>query len=535
MRDRIDTTIDKSEEAPEQVDTATPVMPEAPPPPSQDQAAPSSEAAPGSRAPSAGDDGERSREERAYLQQAGQGLITHLFAASKTVQLYDLRNRAAQRQLSEVAQAVHQILEREGEASLRLSGEFLHLNDERIPIDSQSYGPFEYIVEQLRKCEAERMVFQREVTAEELGLFLQVVASVEAVESAYEDLQASMAQAQIVHIETVKLEYTEQELADPDAEDELKLRTNRVYFRTVALMGEVLRTIEQRNMLQVRKAKRLTQQMVDIIQTDESMFVGLSSIKNFDSYTFMHSVNVCILSMLMGDRLRLGRSDVARLGVTALFHDIGKTYIPSSILNSTGELSTREWELMKYHTFFGVKELSRIKSLREAADAMFVALQHHVHLNNNGYPVRPGGWKLRLFSRIVTVADYYDAMTASRSYQKQPITPDRALRFIIEKSGKIFDPFVAKVFIQAMGLYPVGTIVELDSGETAVVVKQNPESRNIHRPIVEVVEPDADPSAERRSIDLAARAGDGHRFEASVRRTIHDSEIQLDRRKFFMM
>jgi HD-GYP domain-containing protein (c-di-GMP phosphodiesterase class II) len=273
--------------------------------------------------------------------------------------------------------------------------------------------------------------------------------------------------------------------------------------------------------------------MVDIIQTDESMFVGLASIKNFDAYTFMHSVNVCILSMVMGDRLRLPKSDVARLGVAALFHDIGKTYIPSSILNSTGQLSPREWELMKYHTFFGVKELSRMRALQDAADPMFVALQHHVHLNNNGYPQRPGGWKLRLFSRIVTVADYFDAMTASRSYQQEPITPDKALRFILEKSGDIFDPFIAKVFIQAMGLYPVGTIVELDTGETAVVVAQNPEPRHIHRPVVEIVDPGADPLAERETVDLTDATGE-FRFKRSVKRTIHDSEIAVDKRSIFV-
>jgi HD-GYP domain-containing protein (c-di-GMP phosphodiesterase class II) len=285
----------------------------------------------------------------------------------------------------------------------------------------------------------------------------------------------------------------------------------------------------------VKKAKRLTQQMVDIIRTDESMLVGLASIKNFDAYTFAHSVNVCILSMLIGDRMRLDKAAIARLGVTGLFHDIGKTYIPSSILNSTGKLSPREWELMKYHTFFGVKELSRIRSLREAIDPMFVALQHHVHLNQNGYPLRPGGWSLRLFSRIVTIADYYDAMTAFRTYQKVPITPDKALRFILEKSGDIFDPFIAKVFIQAMGLYPIGTIVKLDGGETAVVVRQNADPRYIHRPVVEIVDEKAGVSAEREEVDLTERASGEYSFRRSVVRAIHDSEIAIDKRSLFIV
>jgi len=274
--------------------------------------------------------------------------------------------------------------------------------------------------------------------------------------------------------------------------------------------------------------------MVDIIQMDESMLVGLTSIKNFDMYTFVHSVNVCILSMLIGDRLRMDKSDIARLGVSALFHDIGKTYIPSTILNSTGVLNPREWELMKYHTFFGVKELSRMNSLRDAAEPMFVALQHHVHFNNNGYPLRPGGWDLRLFSRIVTVADYFDAMTAYRTYQKEPITPDKALRFILEKSGEIFDPFISKVFIQAMGLYPIGTIVALDTGENAVVVRQNSDPRYLHRPLVEIIDTDADPAIERELVDLTEQLSGEQSYKRSVVRTYHDSEIEVDKRQHFL-
>ena len=189
---------------------------------------------------------------------------------------------------------------------------------------------------------------------------------------------------------------------------------------------------------------------------------------------------------------------------------------------------------MKYHTFFGVKELSRMNSLLEAVDPMFVALQHHVHVNNNGYPQRPGGWDLRLFTRIVTVADYFDAMTAYRTYQKQPITPDKALRFILEKSGEIFDPFISKVFIQAMGLYPIGTIVELDGGEIAVVVRQNADPHYLHRPVVEVVDANADPAAEREIVDLTERASGEYHFKRSIVRTYHDSEIDVDKRVHFV-
>ena len=474
-------------------------------------------------------------EDLEFLRRTGQALVAHLFSASKTVRLYDMNNRATQRVLNDVVETLRVLVEHDERAGIRAANGFLLINDHRIPLDAQHFAPFEFMVEEMTKRQVEAIEFRPGLGVDELGRFLQVFFSIDPVESAYQELQKAMAEAGVTGVTTSEWVEQETRLTDTKREEEdLKRRSNRVYFKTVALMGDVLRTIEEKHILNVRKAKRLTQQMVDIIRTDESLLVGLTSIKNFDAYTFAHSVNVCILSMLMGDRMRLEKSEVARLGVCGLFHDIGKTYIPATIINSTGDLSPREWELMKYHTFFGVKELSRLNALRDAAEPMFVALQHHVHYNHNGYPQRPGGWKLRLFSRIVTVADYFDAMTAKRTYQKVPVTPDKALRFILENSGQIFDPFIVKVFMQAMGLYPVGSIVELDTGEIAVVIKQNANPKFIHRPLVELVEPDAEATRDREVADLSEPAADGRHYRRSVVRTIHDSQIAVDRRSIFV-
>ncbi len=481
------------------------------------------------------EEGERSPAELSALRRMGLQLVTHLFSAGKTVRMYEMNNRASQRALSDLRESIGRVIAREGRLALRVSGDLLLMNDQRIAVDAQHYGPFEYVAVEMKKRQVEAIEFQSGVTTEELGAFLKTFYSVDPVENAYELLQERLAAVSVSRVSTKHLVETERALVDVDAQRrDIREESNRVYFRTVALVGDILRTIEEKHILQVRKAKRLTQQMVDIIQMDESMLLGLTSIKNFDEYTFAHSVNVCILSMVVGDRLHFDKSDVARLGVAALFHDIGKTYIPSSILNSSGPLAPREWELMKYHTFFGVKELSRMNSLRDAADPMFVALQHHVHVDNNGYPQRPEGWDLRLFSRIVTITDYFDAMTAYRTYQKEPVTPDKALRFIIQKSGTIFDPFISKVFILAMGLYPVGTIVELDTGELAVVVRQNPDPRFLHRPVVDVVDAKADLYAERQTVDLTEQTSGESHFKRSVVRARHDSEFDIDKRLLFV-
>jgi len=481
----------------------------------------------------ASDDDGRTPEDREFLEKSGEALVIRLFAASKTLRLYDVRNRAAQRALSDLMETIRRITDREGRVFLRTANEFLLLNEHRIAVEPQHYAPFEYWVGEMKKREVEAIEIGAGVDATQVGVFLTEFFHVDGGEEALTEIERRL---QAAGIDTITLtRYVERETRLAEVRRhvvDVGQESKRVYFRTVALMGNVLRTAEEKQVLQVRKAKRLTQQMVDIIQTDESMLVGLASIKNFDAYTFAHSVNVCIYSMLIGDRMRFDKADVARLGVAALMHDIGKTYIPSTILNSTGRLTEREWELMKYHTLFGVKELSRVNALRDAVDSMFVASQHHAQFNGNGYPQRPDGWKLRLFSRIVTVADYYDAMTAYRIYQKEPITPDQALQFLLSNAGTIFDPFIPKVFIQAMGLYPVGTIVELESGEIGVVTRQNSDQRLLHRPVVEVVHNDQG-RVERELVDLAER-NPGGSYPNRIVRALHESQVDVDKRLCFL-
>ncbi|HET6348258.1 MAG TPA: HD-GYP domain-containing protein [Candidatus Krumholzibacteria bacterium] len=479
------------------------------------------------------DDDGRSPEEREFLEQCGEELVIRMFAASKTLRLYDVSNRAAQRALADLMQTLRRVLEREGRVVLRSSNEFLLLNEHRVVADPQHYGPFEFWVTEMARREIEVIEIGSGADEGQVARFLTEFHRVEAGENAPTELERRLAEAGATSISVGRYIERATQLTEVRREvTDVRQESNRVYFRTVALMGNVLRTAEEKQVLQVRKAKRLTQQMVDIIQTDESMLVGLASIKSFDAYTFAHSVNVCIYSMLIGDRMRLEKADVARLGLAALLHDIGKTYIPATILNSNGKLSEREWELMKYHTFFGVKELSRVNALRDAVDSMFVAAQHHAQFNGNGYPQRPGGWKLRLFSRIVTVADYFDAMTAYRLYQKEPITPDQALQFLVNNAGNIFDPFIPKVFVQAMGLYPAGTIVELDQGEIGVVTRQNGDHRLLHRPVVEVLRSDHGGMG-REIIDLAERDPAG-RYPRRIVRALHESQVDVDKRLCFL-
>lgn len=475
---------------------------------------------------------DQSDESAGQIGRLGPSLVHYIFSASKTVQVHDLNNRATQRVLVELVEVLEELSGVEGRVSVRVSSDLLLINDVRVTVDPQNFGPFLYLIEEMKKRDVEGIDFLPDVDVEQVGGFLKCFFQDVTAEEVYEKITHDLADLGITRIRLVRWVERERKFKDAvEKTKEIREESNQVFFRTVMLVGEVLKGIEQRRAIRVQKAERLTQQMVDIIQADESILVGLASIKQFDAYTFAHSVNVCILSMLIGDRLQFSKSDIARLGVAALLHDIGKTLVPQNILNKPGRLDGNEWELMKYHTFFGAKELCRIQALREVGDALFVALQHHVQYNMNGYPQRPGGWDLRLFSRICTVADYYDAMTTPRVYQKVPFTPDGALRYILEKSGEVFDPFIAKVFIGAMGVYPIGTVLELDDGAKVVVVKQNESRRSIHRPIVA---PLGTTGTREDRIDLSEKAADGQGYVRSVIRSYWEDAAEFKKGQLFV-
>jgi hypothetical protein len=238
-------------------------------------------------------------EELAFLKQIGQAVVINLFSASKTIRIYEMNNRATQRVLGEIAETLRTLFARESRAVLRVSADFLLLNDQRIAVDAQHFAPFEFMVKEMKARQVESIEFSEGVGIGELGAFLTAFFQAEPGESAHVEVERRLAEAGVTSIRTTVYVEQDTRLMDIDEEggETVKRASNRVYFRTVALVGDVLKTIRQKNILNVRKARRLTQQMVDIIRTDESMLVGLASIKNFDAYTFAHSVNVCILSM----------------------------------------------------------------------------------------------------------------------------------------------------------------------------------------------------------------------------------------------
>ncbi|NLK07608.1 MAG: HD-GYP domain-containing protein [Firmicutes bacterium] len=207
--------------------------------------------------------------------------------------------------------------------------------------------------------------------------------------------------------------------------------------------------------------------MIDEVIINSDVAVHLTDIRSHDDYTFGHSVNVCVLSIVMGIALELDQRNLAELAMGAMLHDVGKTQIPEKILLKSSKLNAVEWEEMKRHARFGF-DLLRLKP-ELSAKAAHVAYQHHERVNGSGYPRGLVDDEIHLFARIASVADTYDAMTSDRVYRKG-VPPHLALQAIAGLRGLQFDPELVDIFLKSVVPYPPGCKVELANGDVGMVV-----------------------------------------------------------------
>jgi HD-GYP domain-containing protein (c-di-GMP phosphodiesterase class II) len=231
-------------------------------------------------------------------------------------------------------------------------------------------------------------------------------------------------------------------------------------------------------------------------------------------------VNVCILAAALGRRIGLSKVQLLDLGLAALLHDIGKSRIPLALLNKRGQLDQDERLILQRHTWQGVLALFALPTggVRPWR-SMTAAYEHHMCTDLSGYPKVSRTRKLSLFSKIIAVADGFDAATTTRVYQDSPWSPADVLRGMRDNPRLGFDPVVVKAFINLTGIYPVGTVVVLDTFELAIVMRSNPDPTALSRPIIRLLMDErGNLVSDSTPVDLTMRAADGQ-FARTIIRT----------------
>ena len=211
--------------------------------------------------------------------------------------------------------------------------------------------------------------------------------------------------------------------------------------------------------------------LTEALAKDPNGLVAMASVKDYDSYTFHHSVNVCIYTTALAEQLTTDTQELVGIAQAALLHDVGKILIPDAVLFKRGALTDAEWEVMRQHPALGAKILMGASGTTELA--INVAFGHHLRHDQKGYPRLAGPITLDLVTQLVNVIDVYEALTAKRPYKKA-FSPERAADVILKGAGSEFNPLCVDMFLRYFGIFPPGTPVRLDDGSDGVVTTANP-------------------------------------------------------------
>jgi putative nucleotidyltransferase with HDIG domain len=470
------------------------------------------------------------------LSKLGSTLVTKFHVLMRISQIYDSKNVALSQFIQESLLAINIFIQREGTLNLKIVGDDIFLNEQRLRYSVEGFNSFKYVVTQWKKRLIGEVHYKQTLNEEALREFIYLLMS---LEDGREDnaslFNQKLTERKISSIEVGPLEVSEREEGTYSLQKEDPREAGkRVFFETVGTFKEVVTHIKGKQHADVRKLKRLVRKAVHLVMEDESILLGMTTIKNYDEYTFNHSVNVAIYALAMGRRLGFSRSVLSELGITAMLHDIGKSKIPIEVLNKPAALDDEQWELMKKHPLMGVEIVLNLKQLGELNPKMVIGIfDHHLKNNLSGYPKLFRKKRVSLFGRIIQIADAYDAMTTPRIYKKVPFTPEQALAVMLKDREAHFDSTLLKLFIGIVGLYPVGSLVFLNTHEIGIVMKTNPDPQHLDRPKIILIKREGSEKDKIERVDLTDMDRQGA-YRRSIVKTLDPSKYHIDIARYFI-
>ncbi len=472
----------------------------------------------------------------AELSKLGNNLVTKFHVLMRISQIYDSKNVALNQFINEFLETVNTLIKQSGALSLKINRDDFFLNEQRLRYSVEGFTSFKYLSTQWKKRLIGEVIFKAVMGEETLRYFIYAFINLEEGREDNADLlkkQLESHQITSVDVNPSEIVEGEEEAFTLEKEDHREVG-KRIFFETIGTIKEVITNIKGNQFADIRKLKRLAQKAIHLVIEDESILMGMTMIKNYDEYTFNHSVNVSIYAMAMGKRLGFSKKILTELSITALLHDIGKSKIPREILNKPATLSNEEWEMMRKHPLMGVEIVLNLKQLGEINPRMVVGIfDHHLMNDLSGYPKLFLKKEVSLFGRIIQISDSYDAMTTPRIYKKIPYTPEQALAIMLREKMVHFDPLLLKIFIGLVGVYPLGSLVLLNTHEIGIVYKSNHDPKCLDRPIVLLVDRDVTGYPTKELIDLTDtdRAGN---FKWSIVKTLDPYKYHIDIAKYFL-
>ena len=415
----------------------------------------------------------------------GTEFILRFHRLLKGAGIYEPNNDLINRLTQECLEAINPFIGSEGNLFLKVVRDNFFFNNTRVQVKADRFPIFKAFSREMEKRCIGELEFTGKVAAEDLKQFVYIFSGLEEKNDGnFLYVEQQLQSLKIQGIQVGKLESFKEEDLYLDS-DQQKRYSKEIYFKAIDLVKEVTDSVRSQKLLNIRKAKHLMQKAVDSIMKEESALLGLTNIKNYDEYTFNHSVNVAIYALALGQRIGLPKKLLSHLGMAGLLHDVGKTRIPPEILNKTEKLTPQEWAVIRCHPVTGTEIILRVKEWGELSTRLIsAAFEHHLRYDLSGYPRMARKRSTTLFGRIVALADFFDALIRPRVYRSFPYVSEKILGLMLERAGKDFDPSLVKIFINMIGVFPLGTLALLNTNEMGIVIQNQEDTELIDRPKV---------------------------------------------------
>ena len=490
-------------------------------------------------------------------------LVTQLNVLIKTSRIYERTNTALDKPVEAMLTLI-KTMAHDQPVTLRLQNDFLFLWDSHLKVSAQQMAVATSIIDALNAWKIGGVTFSSTVESKDLREFAALFVRLDPANKTIEDFQNEIKARGIAGIELEEqrqLQIREgtgvvgntgtgiegntgtgtagnkgpEGTENTDPKVQRKMNAKSGYAKVAGSVGTLNQSVREGGTVSFKQAKRAIQNIVDLMVEDEATVLGLTTLRCHDQYTHNHSVNVSLLSMALGNRTGYPKVDLADLGLAALFHDVGKCAISLDVLNKPGEFTKEEWDIMRTHPTEGVLTLIQSRGLSNVPARMAAAaFEHHMNYDFSGYPKLALPWTQSLSSRIVTIADCYDAMTSSRVYRREPMSPSKVLNMMFSKSGQAFDALLLKLFVNCVGIIPIGSLVMLQTNELAVVLKPATDKVNAERPFVKVItDPQGNSVDNGREIDLTEKDEVGD-YCHNIIRLIDNTEYKFDTSRYFV-
>jgi len=427
------------------------------------------------------------------LYKSGQDIISFFSTLVKATQIYDVNNDVVQGAAKKFISYINSLFTTTSYIELLRYRDYIFFNRVRLRFEIEGYTSLQFINEKFKRLTIKSLSFLPGVSQNEIIKFASVFK---------EDRDSFLKLYAMEKFKFINIEFSSGEDEIPEFFQNGE-QIKRSYFKALKVTKNLMQNLWTKQPIDAKSIRKVVYTLIDNLVQDETGLLALTTIKNFDEYTYNHSLNVGILALAMGERIGLTKINLVKLGTAGLLHDIGKVEIPKDLLYKIDNLTNEEWESLKLHSLYSVRQIIKTRGLDEIAiSALIAAYQHHWNYDGSGYPTL-GEIELRpiFYARIIRICDAFDAMTTPRPYHPISYLPPIAIRVVWERRNTYFDPTLAKIFVQLLGLYPVGSCLELSSGEIGLVITQN--LGYFDAPVIKIVINSKGEKVDGRAIDLS--------------------------------